>query len=136
MPLVAPLLVAPLRIVVSPLVRGMSDEPAALVSRIVPVALGIVLGVVPDDGVVLGEVVVRGVPLRVEPGASFVTRVPGTTSPLALPVVRGARVVSLPVRGVPVVGCCADALPAAPAASATASAAALHGVRRTCIVSS
>jgi hypothetical protein len=142
MPLAPP--VMPLR-VVSPLVVGASADGAALVSvrtvvsriapavvsRMAPVVLGDVIGVV--LGVVVAGVV-RRVGIRLL-GSSFVTRV-GTTSPPALPVVRGVRVVSLPVRGVPVVGCCADAAPAAPATSASASAAALHGVRRTCIVSS
>jgi hypothetical protein len=69
--------------------------------------------------------VVAGARVGAVVGTSFVTRVRGTTSPVALPVVRGARVVSR------VVGCWAAAVLAAPVTSTTVRAAALSGVRRT-----
>ena len=116
-------------------VAGIED----VVSRRVESALGIsglvvlgdvvvglvVVGLVVLGLVVLGLAVLDGVRLGAVVGASLVTRMPGTTSPVALPVVRGVRVLSR------VVGCWAAAVLAAPVTSTTVKAAALKGVRRT-----
>lgn len=85
----------------------------------------VVVGLVVLGLVVVGLVVLDGSRLGAVVGTSLVTRVRGTTSPVALPVVRGARVVSR------VVGCWAAAVLAAPVTSTTVKAAALKGVRRT-----
>jgi hypothetical protein len=110
-------------------VLGMADvvsrrvESAPGISGLVVLG-GVVAGLVVVGLVVVG-LVVAGARVGAVVGTSFVTRVRGTTSPVALPVVRGARVVSR------VVGCWAAAVLAAPVTSTTVRAAALSGVRRT-----